>query len=78
MCNDTNTVNLKLFEAALNTSPKPHLQKVLPCRHPCHTRGLGHGTLCEVASPDFHALNGRDCTDGPQLTWDLGPHVNWP
>ena len=24
----------------LNTRPKPHLQKTLPCRLPCHTRGL--------------------------------------
>jgi hypothetical protein len=25
----------------LNTSPEPHLQKMLPCRHPCHTWDLG-------------------------------------
>jgi hypothetical protein len=28
----------------LNTSLQSHLQKVLPCRHPCHTRDLGLGT----------------------------------
>ena len=26
-----------LQDPALNTSHEPHLQKVLPCRHPCHT-----------------------------------------
>jgi hypothetical protein len=37
----------------------PNLQKVLPCRrHPCDTRGLGPGALCEVDSPNSHALNG--------------------
>ena len=25
----------------LNTSPKPDLQKMLPCKHPCHTWDLG-------------------------------------
>ena len=29
-----------LLDPTLNTSPKPHLQKVLPCRHPCHTKDL--------------------------------------
>jgi hypothetical protein len=27
------------------------------------TRDLGHGTPCEVVSPNFHALNGWDCMD---------------
>ena len=26
-----------LLDPTLNTSPEPHLQKVLPCGHPCHT-----------------------------------------
>ena len=30
------------------------------------------GTPWEVVSPNFHALNGWDCTDRPQVTWDLG------
>ena len=42
----------------LNTCSKPHLQKVLPRRHPCHAWDLGLGTPCEVVSPNFHALNG--------------------
>ena len=25
------------LDTILNASPKPHLQEVLPCRHPCHT-----------------------------------------
>jgi len=28
----------------LNSSPKPHLQKMLPCEHPYHTWDLGLGT----------------------------------
>ena len=54
-----------------NTSPKPHLQKVLPCRHPCHCWDLGLGTLCEMVSPNFHALNGWDCMDWSLVIWDL-------
>ena len=27
---------------------------------------------CEVASPNFHVLNGRDCTDWPHATRGLG------
>ena len=30
------------------------------------------GTLCEVISPNFHALNNWDCTVWLQVTWDLG------
>ena len=33
-----------LLDPTLNTSPKPHLQKVLPCGHSCHTWDLGLGT----------------------------------
>ena len=32
---------------------------------------LGLGTLCEVVSPNFRALNGWDCTDRPRVTWDF-------
>ena len=46
-----------LLDPTLNTSPKHHLQKALPCRHPCHTWDLGLGTPREVVSPNFHALN---------------------
>ena len=42
----------------LNTSPQLHLQKVLLCKHPCHTWDSGLGTLREVVSPNSHALNG--------------------
>jgi hypothetical protein len=38
-----------LLDLTLNTSPKHHLQRLLPCRHSCHT--------CEVVNPNFHALN---------------------
>ena len=31
----------------LDKSPKPHLQKVLPCGHPCHPWDLGLVTKCE-------------------------------
>ena len=42
-----------LFDPIRNTSPKPHLQKVLPCRHPCHRWDSGLETMCEVVSPNF-------------------------
>ena len=47
-----------LLDSTLNASPKPHLRKVLSCRHPCHTWDLGLGTPCEVVSSNFDALNG--------------------
>ena len=55
-----------LLEPTLNTSPEPHLQKVLPSRHPCHTLDLGLGTLCEpVLSEDLgaqtHNLSALEC-----------------
>ena len=37
------------LDPTLNTSPKPHLQKVLSCRHLCHTWDLGLGTPCNMA-----------------------------
>ena len=42
------------------------------CRHSCHTWDVGLGTLCEVASLNFHALNSWDCIDLAQVNWDLG------
>ena len=45
---------------------------MLPCRHPCHAWDLGLGTPYEVVSPNFQALNGWDCMNWPQLTWDSG------
>ena len=48
----------KKLDPTLNTSPEPHLQQVLLCRHPCHNWDLGLGTPCEVVSHNFHALNG--------------------
>ena len=37
----------------LNTSPRPHLQKVVPCRHPCHTCSgpMWHGKSQLPCSP---------------------------
>ena len=61
-----------LLKLIRNTSPKPRLQKVLPCRHPCHSWDLGLGTPCEVWSPNLHALNSWDWMDWPHVTWDVG------
>jgi hypothetical protein len=61
-----------LLNPTLNTSPMLALQKVLPCRHPCHTWALGFGAPCEVVSPNFHALCGWDCANWSQVNWDLG------
>ena len=47
----------------LNTSPKPHSKKTIPCRYPCYTWDLRFGTPREVVSPNFHVLNGWDYTD---------------
>ena len=41
----------KKLDPTLNRSPKPHLQKVVPNRHMCHTWDLGLGTPCAVTSP---------------------------
>jgi hypothetical protein len=38
-----------MLNPTLNTSPKPHLQIVLPCRHPCRTWDLGLRPPCELA-----------------------------
>ena len=38
---------------------------------------LGLGTPFEVIRPNFHPLNGWDCTNWPQVTWNLGPHLKW-
>ena len=34
-------LDLWKLDPTLNTSSKPHLQKMLPCKHPCHTWDLG-------------------------------------
>ena len=47
-----------MLDPTCNTSPRPRLLKVLPCRHPCHSWDLGLGTPCEVVGPNFHAFNG--------------------
>ena len=49
----------------LDPTPKPHLQKVLPCSHPCHTWDLGSGTRVKwlVSTPML--------TNWPQMTWEL-------
>ena len=51
-------LGLAFCSTQLATSLKPHLQKMLPCTHSCHTWNLGLRTLCEMLSPSFHALNG--------------------
>ena len=37
------------FLLTRSTGLKPYLQKVLPCKHPCHSSDLGLGTPCELA-----------------------------
>ena len=54
----------------LNKVPSLTFKKCLSCRHPCQNWDLRLGTMCEVASPNFHALNGSDCTDWPHVNWD--------
>ena len=54
--------------------PQPMSTRILnvTSRKCCIHAILGTWDLCEVASPNFHALNGWDCTDRPQMTWNLG------
>ena len=59
-----------LFNPTLNTSPEPSLQKVLLCGLLCHAWDLGLGIMCEVVSPNFHAINGWDCMMQPRVNWD--------
>ena len=60
----------------LDTSPEPHLQKVLSCRHPCHTWNLGLGT------PMWSGKSQLPCSQRLRLQWltssdlGLGTHVN--
>jgi hypothetical protein len=37
------------FLLSANASPKPYLQKMMSCRHPCHNLDLGLGIPCELA-----------------------------
>jgi hypothetical protein len=70
-------LGLALCSTQLSTQvPKPHLQKVLSCSHPCHARDLGLGTPCVVGKSRF------PCSQRLRLyiltSCDLGPCVNWP
>jgi hypothetical protein len=42
-------ISYKKLDPTLNTSSKPCLQKVVPCRHPCHTHDLELGTWRPVS-----------------------------
>jgi hypothetical protein len=67
----------------LDTSPEPHLQKVLSCWHPCHTWSLGLG------APVWSGKSQLPCSQQLILhqltsnylglgTWDLGPMWTGP
>jgi hypothetical protein len=73
-----------VLDPTLNTSLKPHLQKVQPCRHPCHTWDFGLGTCVkwrvpttmlstiEIAQIDLKWLGAQDL--GPvwiSITFDI-------
>jgi hypothetical protein len=62
-----------LLDSTRNTSPNPSLQKVLSCKHPCYSWGLGLGTWdpCEVVRPNFCALDSWNWMDWPNGAWDL-------
>ena len=66
-----------LLNPTLNTSPKPHLRKVSPCRFPCCTSYLIRTwDPCEEVCPNLYACNGWDYMDWPQVTYRT--HVNQP
>ena len=56
------------FVLRVGSGPKPHLQKCVDMQ--ASMSYLGLGTMCEVISPNFHALNGGDWPDWPRVTWD--------
>ena len=62
-----------LLDPTFNTSPEPHLQKVLPCRHPCHTWDLGLGTRVKSQLPCSQRLRLHRLTssDLGLRSWDL-------
>ena len=64
-----------LLDPILNTSPKPHLQKVFSCRHSCHTWDVGLGTHVKCSIPTS-MLSTVEITQ-IDLKWlgasDLGP-----
>ena len=53
-----------LPDPTLNISVKPHLQKALPCGHPCHTWDLGLGTVSsgKYSLPCSQRLRLHGCT----------------
>ena len=65
-----------LLNLTLTTCPKPHLQKVLPCRRPCHALGLrtwDHVSSGKSQTPCSQWLKLHGLTSS-----DLGTHVNLP
>ena len=63
-----------LLDPTLNTNPKPYPQKVLPCRHPCHTWDLELGTRVklEVPTPLLSTTEIARIDLKRLGTWDLG------
>ena len=60
-----------LLNPTLNTSPKPHLWKVSPCRFPCCTSYLGLGTCVKRYVPTY-MLATVEIT-WIDLKWLIGP-----
>ena len=54
-----------------STQVTGHLQKVLPCRYPCHTWGLGFGTPCDPALSYWSVLDGSCISSTPNTPLEI-------
>ena len=61
-----------LLNQTLNTSPKSHLQKVLPCRCPCHTWDHVWSGKSQLPCSQQMRLHGLTLSDLELRTWDPG------
>ena len=61
-----------LLGPTLNIHPEPLLQKVLPCRHPCHTWALGPmwSDKSQIPCSQWLSLHGLTSSKVGLRTWD--------
>ena len=60
-----------LLDPTLNTNPKPHFQKVLPSRHPCHTWNSMWSGKSQLACSQSLRLHGLTSSALRLRTWDV-------
>jgi hypothetical protein len=62
-----------LLDPTLKISPKPHLQKVSSCKHPCHTWDLVWSSKSHMSCSQWLRLHKLTSSD-----LGLGIPLNWP